>query len=243
MYVAMAGAKQSYATQAVVAHNIANANTAGFRSDLYLFVSLPMYGPGHPTRVNPLAVQGGWERATGSQQTTGRSLDVAIDGQGYLAVQARDGTEAYTRGGDLQLDADGRLVTSSGNPVLGQQGPITIPDNTSIEVGTDGTISVVAQGQGPETVGAVERLKLVNPDVSSLSKGVDGLLRLAGGGSAPADESVRVAAGCLEDSNVNVPEAMVNMIVLARRYEAQVRMMHVASENAAATQRLTGPAG
>lgn len=122
VYVAMSGAKQSFATQAVVAHNLANASTSGFRSDLYLFVSLPVYGPGHPTRVNPLAVQGGWEREPGGEQTTGRSLDVAIHGPGFIAVQAEDGTEAYTRAGDLQVDPDGRLVTSAGHPVLGQQG-------------------------------------------------------------------------------------------------------------------------
>ena len=239
----MSGAKQSFATQAIVAHNLANANTAGFRSDLYLFVSLPVYGPGHPTRVNPLAVQGGWEREPGGTQTTGRDLDVAIHGQGFIAVQAPDGTEAYTRAGDLQVDADGRLVTSAGHPVLGQQGPITIPDSTTIEIGGDGTISVVALGQGPETVGAVERIKLVKPDVTGLSKGEDGLMRLRDGATADADDSVRLVAGSLEDSNVNVPEAMVNMIMVARQYETQVRMMHIANENAAASQRLAGSAG
>lgn len=243
MYVAMSGAKQSFATQAIVAHNLANANTSGFRSDLYLFVSLPVYGPGHPTRVNPLAVQGGWAREAGGMQTTGRDLDVAIHGAGFIAVQAPDGTEAYTRGGDLQVDADGRLVTSAGYPVLGQQGPITIPDSNTIEIGGDGTISVVAQGQGPETVGAVEQIKLVKPDVAGLSKGEDGLMRLRDGAAADADDSVRLVAGCLEDSNVNVPEAMVNMIMVARQYETQVRMMHIANENAAASQRLAGSAG
>lgn len=243
LYVAMTGAKQSFSTQAIIAHNIANANTTGFRGDLYVMLSRPIWGPGHPTRVNALAGQGGWNRALGAQQSTGRDLDVAIRGEGFIAVQAQDGSEAYTRAGDLQVDAEGRLLTSSGHPVLGEQGPIIVPDNTAVEIGIDGTISVVAQGQGPETLGAVERIRLVRPDPARLTKGPDGLLRLPAGETAVADAAVELSSGSIEASNVSIPGAMVDMILVARHYETQVRLMNVVDENAGATQRLLGQAG
>lgn len=243
LYVAMSGAKQAFATQAVINHNVANAATTGFRADLHAMASRPIWGAGYPTRVNPLLVGGEWDRGGGAQQTTGRDLDVAIRGAGFIAVQSRDGTEAYTRAGDLQLDAEGRLTTASGHPVLGQQGPIVIPASTRIEIGSDGTLSIVAQGQGPETVSAIDRIKLVRPDADQLSKGADGLLRLPDGQVADADASVQLASGTIEDSNVNIAEAMIDMILVARHYEAQVRMMNMANENAGATQRLVAPAG
>ncbi|MGB7903135.1 MAG: flagellar basal body rod protein FlgF [Steroidobacteraceae bacterium] len=243
LYVAMSGAKQAFATQAVINHNVANAATTGFRADLHAMASRPIWGAGYPTRVNPLLVGGEWDRGGGAQQTTGRDLDVAIRGEGFIAVQSRDGTEAYTRAGDLQLDAEGQLITASGHPVLGQQGPIVIPANTRIEIGGDGTLSIVAQGQGPETVSAIDRIKLVRPDADQLSKGVDGLLRLPDGQAADADAGVQLASGTIEASNVNIAEAMIDMILVARHYEAQVRMMAMANENAGATQRLVAPAG
>ncbi|MDH4165724.1 MAG: flagellar basal body rod protein FlgF [Gammaproteobacteria bacterium] len=243
LYVAMSGAKQAFATQAVINHNVANAATTGFRADLHAMASRPIWGAGYPTRVNPLLVGGEWDRGGGAQQTTGRDLDVAIRGEGFIAVQSRDGTEAYTRAGDLQIDAEGQLITASGHPVLGQQGPIVIPANTRIEIGGDGTLSIVAQGQGPETVSAIDRIKLVRPDADQLSKGVDGLLRLPDGQVADADAGVQLASGTIEASNVNIAEAMIDMILVARHYEAQVRMMDMANENAGATQRLVAPAG
>lgn len=243
LYVAMSGAKQAFATQAVINHNVANASTTGFRTDLHAMASRPIWGAGFPTRVNQLLVGNEWDRSTGALQTTGRDLDVAIRGAGFIAVQGRDGTEAYTRAGDLQLDAEGRLVTASGHPVLGQQGPIVIPANTGIQIGGDGTISIVAQGQGPETVSAIDRIKLVRPDVDRLTKGVDGLLRLPDGEAADADADAQLATGSIEASNVNIAEAMIDMILVARHYETQVRMMDVANENAGAAQRLVAPAG
>lgn len=243
LYVAMSGAKQAFATQAVINHNVANAATTGFRTDLHAMASRPIWGAGFPTRVNPLLVANEWDRSTGALQTTGRDLDVAIRGAGFIAVQGRDGTEAYTRAGDLQLDAEGRLVTASGHPVLGQQGPIVIPANTGIEIGVDGTLSIVAQGQGPETVSAIDRIKLVRPDVDRLTKGVDGLLRLPDGEAADADADAQLATGSIEASNVNIAEAMIDMILVARHYETQVRMMDMANENAGAAQRLVAPAG
>jgi flagellar basal-body rod protein FlgF len=243
LYVAMSGAKQAFATQAVINHNVANAATTGFRADLHAMASRPIWGAGYPTRVNPLLVGGEWDRGGGAQQTTGRDLDVAIRGEGFIAVQSRDGTEAYTRAGDLQIDAEGQLITASGHPILGQQGPIVIPANTRIEIGGDGTLSIVAQGQGPETVSAIDRIKLVRPDADQLSKGVDGLLRLPEGRAADADAAVQLASGTIEQSNVNIAEAMIDMILVARHYEAQVRMMDMANENAGATQRLVAPAG
>ena len=238
LYVAMSGAKQSFALQSIINHNVANASTTGFRADLFAAQSRPIPGTGFPTRVNPLATSNGWSSAVGAQEATGRELDVAIRGPGYIAVLGRDGTEAYTRAGDLQTNADGQLVTSGGHPVLGQQGPITLPNSTHVAIGSDGTISVVAQGQGPEAISTVDRIKLVNPSPASLSKGSDGLLRTSDGTTAEADASVQIVPGSIEASNVNLADSMMNMILIARRYETQVKLMSVANDNAAATTRL-----
>ena len=174
----------------------------------------------------------GWDSSEGSIATTGRPLDVAIQGQGFIAVQDRDGQEAYTRNGDLHLTADGVLETSSGQPVLGDNGPITVPPSTSIQIADDGTVSVVPQGSTPGTIANVGRIKLVNPPADSLVRESGGLFQLAAGGTAPADASVKIASGAIESSNVDLASAMVNMIDLARSFDLQVKAMQTADTNA-----------
>jgi flagellar basal-body rod protein FlgF len=237
-YIAMTGATQIMQAQDVVSHNLANANTTGFKSELDAFRSLPVQGPGSPTRINAVAQSLGRDDSQGTLQQTGRALDVAVRGSGWIAVQAPDGSEAYTRAGNLQLTADGMLTDAAGNPVIGNGGPITIPDSTQLVIGDDGTISSVPLGQGPSTLTQVDRIKLVNPDSAQLSKGADGLLHMADGAAADADPGVQLASQTLEGSNVNPSSELVRMISLSRQYEMQVRSIKTTEDNADASLKL-----
>ncbi len=239
LYVAMGGAKQLLDAQGIVSHNLANASTHGYRADLHAFSSYLVQGPGYGTRVNVVAEQLGFDPRPGVRQETGRALDVAIDGAGWLAVQAPDGREAYTRAGNLRVNPSGVLETAAGHPVLGDTGPMTLPAFDQMAIGPDGTVTVVPEGLGPESLVQVGRLKLVDPPVEDLVKGVDGLVHLREGAPLPpADAAVRVAGGALEASNVNVAEALVEMIQVARAFEMQVRLMNTANDNDSALQQL-----
>src|SRR5690606_12476677 len=196
--------------------NLANASTPGFRADLARFEPRAVPGSGFPTRVNAVAGGAGFDHSSGTLIETGAPLDVAIDGDGWIAVQARDGTEAYTRAGSLRVNQLGLLETARGELVLGDNGPVSIPPHVEITIGRDGTISVVPQGQGPETLAQVGRIKLVNPPRAALEKRADGLVRLAGGGEAEPDAAVALVAGFVESSNVNAAGNLVAMIELAR---------------------------
>ena len=239
IYVAMNGAKQLERAQAINSHNLANANTVGFRAQLHNFQGMDVEGPGYETRVNTVVTPGGWSANRGALVTTGHDLDIAVSGTGWLAVQSPDGSEAYTRAGDLRVTALGVLTNGAGHPVLGEGGgPVSIPPHSKVSIGTDGTISVIGKGQGAETMASVTRIKLVDPPGEDLVKGEDGLMRMADGSVADADANVQVTAGVLEGSNVNVIDAMVEMISLSRRYEMQVRMMDVANQNAQAASSM-----
>ncbi|SFT56062.1 flagellar basal-body rod protein FlgF [Halomonas saccharevitans] len=233
LYTAMSGARQSMEQQAVVSHNLANVDTAGFRAQLHAMRAVPVQGDGVlPTRVSAAASTPGADLTTGTINQTGRSLDVAIDGPGWLAVQAADG-EAYTRRGDLQVDGDG-LLTSAGRPVIGEGGPIQVPLGAQVSIGSDGTISTIGQGEDPDALVPMGRLKLVNPPAGQLTRSDDGLFRPMGDAPAalPGDETVRLASGALEGSNVSAVDAMVSMIDVARRYEMQTKVISTADENA-----------
>ena len=232
VYVAMSGAKQLMEAQTLVAHNLANANTHGFRADLARFQASPVEGAGYPSRINAVATGAGFDHSPATLIATGRVFDLAVDGTGWIAVQAADGTEAYSRAGAMNINGLGLLETRRGELVLGDNGPIAIPPHTELVVGGDGTVSIVPQGQGPQTLAQVGRIKLVNPDPALLEKRPDGLVRLADGGIADPDASVKLVSGFLESSNVNLAEAMVSMIELARQFEVEVRMMRLADENA-----------
>ncbi len=238
LYIAMSGAKETLRAQAVNNHNLANASTTGFRADLSAFQSRAVTGSGFASRAYAINSTTGIDTTYGAMQTTGRDLDVAIQGQGYLAVQARDGTEAYTRAGDLRVDANGVLSNGAGHMVMGTDGPLTVPPYSSITIGGDGTVSIVPLGQTATTLSAIGRLKLVNPVPNALQRGDDGLFRTADGAPAAADASVRVASGVLESSNVNIADAMVTMIQLARHFDLQVKAMRTAEDNAASSAQL-----
>jgi flagellar basal-body rod protein FlgF len=232
LYVAMSGAKETLRAQTATSHNLANASTTGFRADLTAFLSRAVTGPGFESRVYASTSTLGWDQRSGALVSTGRDLDVAVNGEGWIAVQDARGNEAYTRAGDLQLDANGQLRTGAGHVVLGDGGPITIPPFSSIFVASDGAISIVPAGQGAETTSTVARLKLVNPSANDIERGTDGLFRLRDGTAAVADTQVRLAAASLESSNVNAAGALVDMIELSRRFELQIRAIRTADENA-----------
>lgn len=238
LYVAMTGATQVMRAQEAVSHNLANASTVGFKSELSAFQSLPVLGQGEATRINAVARGIGADTTQGSVTSTGRSLDVAVQGSGWIAVQAPDGSEGYTRAGDLQLTADGLLTDASGHPVIGNGGPINLPASAQLLIGEDGTISTVPIGEGPATVAALDRLRLVNPDPTQLVQGGDGLMHLAGGGNAAPDTTVRVTSGALENSNVNASSELVKMIALSRQYDMQIKSIKASEDNAASASKL-----
>lgn len=225
LYVAMSGAKETLIAQGNAANNLANASTPGFLSDLNQFRSMPVYGDGFPTRVYALDERPETDFTHGSVVHTGRDLDIAIKGDAWLAVQAPDGNEAYTRRGDLQIDQSGRLLTGSGLQVMGNDGPIALPPAENMNIGVDGTITILPLGAAKNELAVIDRIKLVNPQNEELVKGLDGLMRLRDGDIAEVDSTGRVASGGLEASNVNVVNEMVNMIELSRRFELQVKMM------------------
>jgi len=238
VYVAMTGATQIMRAQEAVSHNLANASTVGFKSELSAFQSVPVQGDGRPARINAVAQGIGQSSGQGSPINTGRSLDVSVRGAGWIAVQAPDGSEAYTRAGDLQLTADGGLTDSRGNPVMGGSGPITIPPASEISVGADGTISSVPLGQGPNSVSTLDRIKLVNPDIAQMTQGADGLMHMSDGSTAGLDDTVTIASGVLEGSNVNPSAELVKMIALSRQYDMQVKSIKTSEDNADASLKL-----
>ena len=240
LYVAMSGAKQIMLAQAVNNNNLANVSTAGFRADIDAFRSMPVFGPGYPSRVYTMTERPGTDMSSGALTTTGRELDVAVNGQGWITVQAPDGSEAYTRAGDLRVSVNGQLETGAGHSVMGNGGPIAVPPFEKIEIGSDGTMSILPIGQAPSALAVVDRIKLVNPLQRDMEKGVDGLMRVKNSrGDVAPDATVSLAGGVLESSNVNAVEAMVKMIELSRHYETQIKMMRVAQDNdVAATQMM-----
>lgn len=229
IYTAMTGAKALMQRQESLSHNLANASTTGYRADTMAFRAVPVRADGTATtRVASLEATAGFDATPGPIQSTGNPLDVAVRGQGWIAVQGLDGTEAYTRNGSFVVGTDGTLQTHAGFPVVGDGGPIALQPNARVTIGSDGTVTAKYGNQAPTTVG---KIKLVNPPADQMKKGPDGLLRTAGGDPAPDDPSVRLAEGALEGSNVNVVEAMVGMIALSRQFEVQMKMLQSSEAN------------
>ena len=238
IYTAMTGAKHVFMQQAGTANNLANAATVGFKAQEHRFRAVPVVGEGMPTRAFTVDASVADVFEEGPLMFTGRQLDVAVQGRGWLAVQLPDGSEAYTRAGSLDVDVTGLLQTKSGYPVVGDGGPITVPPDNRIEIAPDGTVSVVPTFGTPNNANAIGRLKLVNPPEGDLVRGGDGLFRLRNGQPADADERVKVSSGTLEGSNVNVTDAMVNLISLSRQFEMQIKLLQTADTNAQRADQL-----
>jgi flagellar basal-body rod protein FlgF len=232
IYLSMAGAKATMQRQDTLANNLANVSTVGFRAELQAFRAVPVQGSGASTRVYALETTPGYDDSPGVITNTGRNLDVAAQGRSWFAVQALDGTEAYTRAGGFEVSSDGALVTRTGLPVMGDGGPIQVPPNSEVSFGSDGTVNSTVNGQST-TVG---RLKLVTPE-AALTRGEDGLFR-ATDGDLPADANARVQSGALEGSNVSPVETMVAMIAAARQFETQMKMLQTAEANEKASSQL-----
>ena len=238
IYTAMTGAKHVFMQQAGTANNLANASTVGFKSQEHRFRAVPVQSQAMPTRAFVVDASVSDVFDEGPQLFTGRNLDVSVKGQGWIAVQMPDGTEAYTRAGSFDVDVNGILTTKSGYAVLGDGGPISIPPDTNIEIAPEGTVSVVNATGARNNANTVGRIKLVNPPEGDLVRGGDGLFRLKSGEPAPLDERVRLTSGTLEGSNVNVTDAMVNLISLARQFEMQVKLLQTADTNAQRADQL-----
>jgi flagellar basal-body rod protein FlgF len=239
IYTAATGAKHILEQQATTSNNLANLSTTGFRAQLDTFRAVPVVSEGLPTRAFVVDNTVGADFTAGPVQATGRDLDVAIKGPGWIAVQMQDGTEAYTRNGSLQISPNGILQTANGQTVMGEGGPIAIPPNTTVSVGKDGSIASLTTDTVPATSTIVGRIKLVNPDQKQLVRGDDGFFRMQDGSQAQADPAVTVTSGALEGSNVSAVDSMVNMISLARSLETQMSLLKNAENNAAkATQIL-----
>lgn len=231
LYVAMNGAKQIQAQQATNSHNLANANTTGFRADFDTLRSLPVYGPGNASRVFSVDERSGINFDTGEVTQTGRDLDISIIGEGFIAVQAPDGSEAYTRAGDLRVVNGGLLQTGAGISVMGNDGPIALPPYEKLDIAADGTLSIIPVGQDASALAVIDRIKLVNPPIEDLEKSLDGLIRSREGVEINPDASVRIASGTVEGSNVNSVSELINMIELARKFEMHVKLMETAETN------------
>ncbi len=235
IYTAMTGASQTLGRQAAVAHNLANATSTGYRAEEHRLRAVPVRSTNAPA---PLATRAFVVDASthtnfepGPLQYTGRSLDVAVEGAGWIALTMPDGSEAYTRNGSLEMSVNGIIQTRAGIPVQGDGGPISVPPDVKISIGKDGTVSVVPETGAQNTVNTIGRIKLVNPDEVDLVRGADGLFRTRAGDAAPASEQARLASGYLEGSNVNPVAEMVTMISLGRQFEMQIKMLQTADQN------------
>ena len=238
IYTAMTGAKHAFLQQAGVAQNLANAATTGYRAMEHKFRAVPIQGEGAPTRAFVVDASVADVFDQGPMMATGRPLDVAVRGAGWIAVEAPDGTEAYTLAGNLQTNANGLLQTAGGLNVVGDGGPLAVPPDNRVTIAPDGTVSTVPLFGVPNNVGVVGRIKLVNPPENELVRGADGLFRLKSGNPADVDETVRLATETLEGSNVNPVDAMVNMISLARQFEMQIKMLQTADANASKASQI-----
>ncbi|NOY62771.1 MAG: flagellar basal-body rod protein FlgF [Gammaproteobacteria bacterium] len=238
LYVAMSGAKQTMRAQAVNANNLANVNTTGFRADLLEVTSYAVKGDGWDSRIMSTSNSANVDLNPGSIMTTGRELDIALKGEGWIAVQSAEGGEALTRSGELKITSGGLLVTGAGYPVLGNSGVITIPPAEKVEIAGDGTISIRPVGQTAAALAVVDRIRLVSVPSENLRKGSDGLMHTRNGDSADVDARIQLVSGAIESSNVNAVGSMVDMITLARQFEIQIKMMKSAEENDAAATAL-----
>ena len=230
IYSSLAAMRGAMARQTTTASNLANANTTGFRAEMSNARSLWLGAPGLATRATTSGEVAGADMKPGVVATTGRDLDVSMNGDAMLAVQADDGSEAYTRRGDFQLSDSGLLTTGDGKPVLGEGGPMTLPPADSVSISPDGQVWIVPQGGDPKSPQAVDRLKLVSPAGSAIAKGMDGLFRVVAGGTLPSDPDAKVTSKSLEGSNVNATASLVDMIEASRAWETQIKMLTTAQD-------------
>ncbi|MBA53325.1 MAG: flagellar biosynthesis protein FlgF [Pseudomonadales bacterium] len=238
LYISMTGAKEALDAQRLRANNLANVSTTGFKADFHQYRTMSVFGEHFPSRAYAMSERPGTDTGNGTYMETARDLDLAIKGDGWFAVQLPDGSEAYTRAGDLKRDVTGAVTTGTGLPILGDGGPVVLPEYEKLVVGVDGTLSITGLGEDALSLTQVARLKLVNPPAGTLIKGEDGLFHLKEGGELQSDPEVQVVNGMLEGSNVNPVNEMTSIISHARLYEMNVKMMQAAKEMDEASARI-----
>lgn len=240
LYIAMSGAKQNTLGQSAHANNLANVNTTGFRSDYTQSRAMGVFGEHFPTRAYAMTERPASDFRQGPLIETGRRMDVTIEGAGWFAVVGPNGEEVYTRAGDLSVDPTGRLLNGNGLQLIGDGGPVVLPEFEKIEVSRAGIVSVQPLGEAPAAVAEPVQLKLVNPDAAQLEKGEDGLFRFRDPAvqDAPADPNITLVNGFIEGSNVNAVKELTDLIALNRQYEMQVKMMKKADENASSATQI-----
>jgi len=239
LYIAMTGAKNNMMAQTSHSNNLANASTTGFRADWEQARAMPVYGEHYPSRAYAMTERPATDFNDGPLKETGSELDVAIAGDGFFAVQDAEGNEAYTRRGDMAVTPLGELINGSGQPVIGNGGPIVLPPYEKVDIGEDGTISIRPAGAGPNEMLVIDNLKIVNPDLQNLEKGTDGLFRPREGDAVLEDDpALKVTTGFVEGSNVNSVHELTNILSLNRQYEMQVKMMKSAEEMSRSSEQL-----
>lgn len=238
IYTAMSGARQAVHRQDAIAQNLANVSTSGYRAAMFAARAVPVAGAAGSVRAFAQESTLGSDLGAGPLQRTGRELDVAVEGNAWLTVQGGDGREAYTRAGALQVDPNGILRAPGGFAVMGDGGPIEIPQDTQVSIARDGTVSAIPTTGSKNAVVSVGRIKLATINPKEVVRGDDGLFRTASGVPAETDDRATLVSGTLEGSNVNAVEAMVGMIGAARQFEMQMRMISTADTNARSAAQL-----
>ncbi|RRJ85010.1 flagellar basal body rod protein FlgF [Aestuariirhabdus litorea] len=238
LFISMSGAKQNMLGQTIHANNLANATTTGFKGDFEQARSMPVWGETYPTRAYAMTENPGTNQASGTLIQTGQDLDVAVRGDGWIAAQNGAGETVYTRTGNLRVDSDGALRNSEGLAIMGNGGPIVLPEFDKLDIAPDGTITIRGVGENPNALAEVDRILLVNPDKSRLEKGSDGFFRVKGEEGVAPDAAVTLEPGFLEGSNVNAVSEMISMLSLSKQFQVQVKMMSTAEENQKSVERL-----
>ncbi|WP_426417609.1 flagellar basal body rod protein FlgF [Aestuariirhabdus sp. LZHN29] len=238
LFISMSGAKQNMLGQAVHANNLANVNTTGFKSDFEQARSMPVFGETHPTRAYAMTENPGTNFASGTVTPTGRDLDVALRGEGWITAQNPEGETVYTRTGKLRVDPDGALRNSENLTIMGNAGPIVLPEFTKLDIAPDGTITIQGAGETPDALAEVDRILMVNPEKGRMEKGSDGFFRVSDGENVVPDAAVTIEPGFLEGSNVNPVSEMISMLSLSKQFQVQVKMMSTAEENQKSVERL-----
>jgi len=238
IYTSLSAMRGSMARQTAIANNLANAQTPGFRADIANAQSLWLDGSGLDARAMASEEVLGADMKAGTVTSTGRDLDIAMQGDALLVIQAENGEEAYTRRGDLQVSPTGLLTTGDGHPVQGGQGPVTIPPADAITIDQQGRVWIVPQGGDPENPQEVDRLRLATPTGSEIAKGLDGLFRVKGGGILPDDPEARLLTRSIEGSNVTATSALVEMIEASRSWDTQLKMIGDVRDMDSATANL-----
>jgi flagellar basal-body rod protein FlgF len=240
-YIGMDGAKSNMNKLAILTNNLANVNTTGFRADAEVVKSMNVSGNNNETRVYSTISDTFTDFKRGPVLATGRQLDIAMEGDGFIAVQSKTGKEVYTRDGSLEIDRKGFLVSKTGELVMGTGGPINLPPAEMFTIAADGTVS--AKFEGSNDIVRIDKIKLVNPPTTSLQKGQDGMFYMADGAAAPADINLKIIPGALEGSNVNAIETLTQLIDISRSYEIHTNLVKTLSENASQANQIISLAG